>query len=490
MANAVRFYQAGVPEVLNYETGDAGCPSRGAWRPICKRNDARPETVEETVLMPHHRTIDATGSGATRTYAWIVFALTFGLLISDYMSRQVLNAVFPLLKAEWALSDARMGLLSGIVALMVGLLTFPLSLAADRWGRVRSLTLMAVLWSLATLACGFAKNFEQMFLARLFVGIGEAAYGSVGIAVLLSVFPARLRATVTGAFMAGGMFGSVLGMAAGGVLAEHFGWRWSFAGMAIFGLALAALYPLIVRESRIAAAGNHEQSARRSEGAPPPNASFKSPLATVFATRSVISAYVGSGLQLFIGASLIAWMPSYLNRYYGMGADKAGVVSAAFVLCGGAGMIFWGFISDRFGKHSPPRKLSLAIALCLTCFVLLSAGFHQPPGALQLVTIALGMFVAAGTAGPAGAMVANLTHFAIHGTAFATLTLANNLLGIAPGPFVTGALADRLGLQGALQVIPCISLAAALAFLIGKRYYARDLERVRAFTLGGATSAP
>ena len=119
--------------------------------------------------------------------------------------------------------------------------------------------------------------------------------------------------------------------------------------------------------------------------------------------------------------------------------------------------------------------------------MLLSAGFHQPAGALQLATIALGMFVAAGTAGPAGAMVANLTHFAIHGTAFATLTLANNLLGLAPGPFVTGALADRLGLQGALQVIPCIGLAAALAFLIGKRYYARDLERVRAFTLGGAT---
>ncbi|MGH8486945.1 MAG: MFS transporter, partial [Pseudomonas sp.] len=85
-----------------------------------------------------------------RAYAWVVFALTFGLLISDYMSRQVLNAVFPLLKSEWALSDSQLGLLSGIVALMVGLLTFPLSLLADRWGRVRSLAIMAGLWSVAT----------------------------------------------------------------------------------------------------------------------------------------------------------------------------------------------------------------------------------------------------------------------------------------------------------------------------------------------------
>jgi MFS family permease len=440
-------------------------------------------------LGPLESSVEAPVSGATRRYAWIVFALTFGLLISDYMSRQVLNAVFPLLKAEWGLSDARLGLLSGIVALMVGLLTFPLSLMADRWGRVRSLTLMAVMWSVATLACGLARSFEQMFLARLFVGVGEAAYGSVGIAVVLSVFPAHLRATVTGAFMAGGTLGSVLGMGAGGMLAEQFGWRWSFAGMAIFGLALAALYPMIVRESRIALTRSTHSGATRNDAVQTKNANFRSPLATVFATPSVISAYVGSGLQLFIGGSLLAWMPSYLNRYYGMGAEQAGVTSAAFVLCSGAGMVICGAISDRFGRNSPPRKLSFAIALCMICFGVLSIAFRQPAGALQLAMIAVGMFVATGTAGPAGAMVANLTHVAIHGTAFATLTLANNLLGLAPGPFVTGAVADRLGLQTALQLVPCISLAAAAAFLIGKRYYHRDLQRVRDYTLATPTRA-
>jgi MFS family permease len=394
-----------------------------------------------------------------------VFAITFGLLISDYMSRQVLNAVFPLLKTEWALSDARLGSLSGVVALMVGLLTFPLSLVADRFGRVRSLTLMAVLWSLATLVCALAKNFEHMFIARLFVGVGEAAYGSVGVAVLLSVFPTHMRATITGAFMAGGMFGSVLGMAAGGVLAQHFGWRWSFAGMAFFGLALGAVYPLIVRDSRLGTV------ARRAPGK-------KLSLSSLFATRSVVSAYVGSGLQLFISGSLIAWMPSFLNRYYSMGTDRAGVVSAAFVLCSGAGMIVCGMISDKLGRNSPTRKLSLAITFCLLCFVLLTGGFFLSAGPLQLALIAAGMFVAAGTAGTAGAMVANLTQVAIHGTAFATLTLANNLLGLAPGPFVTGALADALGLQTALLVIPAISLLAALAFFLGRRYYEHDLQRV------------
>src|SRR6187551_2491329 len=131
---------------------------------------------------------DDPGARISRRYAWVVFALTFGLLLSDYMSRQVLNAVFPLLKSEWALTDAQLGLLSGIVALMVGLLTFPLSLLADRFGRVKSLALMALLWSLATLGCAVAQDYQQMFIARLMVGVGEAAYGSVGIAVVISVF--------------------------------------------------------------------------------------------------------------------------------------------------------------------------------------------------------------------------------------------------------------------------------------------------------------
>ena len=70
-------------------------------------------------------------------YPWLVFALAFALLLSDYMSRQVLSAVFPFLKADWALTDSQLASLTSIVALMVGLLTLPLSLLADRWGRVK-----------------------------------------------------------------------------------------------------------------------------------------------------------------------------------------------------------------------------------------------------------------------------------------------------------------------------------------------------------------
>jgi MFS family permease len=102
----------------------------------------------------------------------------------------------------------------------------------------------------------------------------------------------------------------------------------------------------------------------------------------------------------------------------------------------------------------------------------------MPAGPAQLLVIGAGMFFCAGASGPSGAMVANLTPPPIHASAFATLTLANNLLGLAPAAILTGVVADHIGLLGALQVVPFASLVAAIAFFIGKRNYGRDLDRL------------
>ena len=419
----------------------------------------------------------------SRLFAWVIFALTFGLLLSDYMSRQVLNAVFPLLKTEWGLSDTQLGSLSGVVALMVGLLTFPLSLAADRWGRIASLKIMALVWSLATLACGLAGNYGEMFAARFVVGVGEAAYGSVGVALVLSVFPAHLRSTLAGAFLAGGMFGSVLGMAVGGVVAAKLGWRWSFHAMALFGLLVLAAFAIIVTERRVAP--EMEEGARQSRTRTS-RFSFHTLIPGLFSARSVICAYLGSGLQLVIVGALVAWMPSYLNRNYGLATDRASVGAAAFVLLSGIGMIACGAVADRVSRKDPSNKFNMAIVYAIATFAFFFVGFRLEPGVAQLAFVGVGIFFAAGTAGPAAAMVANVTHISIHATAFATLSLANNLLGMAHGPMIAGAISDRWGLLAAFQWLPFMCLAAALAFTIGKRYYASDVARLEAQSGGPA----
>jgi MFS family permease len=394
---------------------------------------------------------------AIPAFAWVVFALTFGLLISDYMARQVLNAVFPLLKAEWGLTDGQLGFLAGVVPLMVGLLTCPISLLADRLGRAKSIVVMAVIWSGATLLCGLAKTYDQMLVARVLVGTGEAAYGSVGIAVIISVFPKHLRATLAGAFMAGGLAGQVLGVGIGGAVAAEHGWRTAFTIIGLSGLVLAAGYAWCIRDGRLA----RESHVQRLE------ISVNS-LKALFKGRSLNCAYVGSGLQLFVAGALPAWLPTYFVRYYDLPLREATSLAAGFLAIGGAGMFLCGVMSDRLVRGSANRAM-LATAYCFGCAVLVAAAFALPPGAPQLMLLGLAMFLAAATAGPAGAMVANLTPAALHGTAFAVLTLANNAFGLAPGPIVTGWLADSLGLLGALQWLPAASIAAALVFFVATR---------------------
>jgi predicted MFS family arabinose efflux permease len=254
----------------------------------------------------------------------------------------------------------------------------------------------------------------------------------------------------------------VLGIALGGAIAARIGWRWAFGSMALFGLVLALICFVVVRETR---------------GAARPGA-VRTPLKALFAGKALCSVYVASALQLFAGGACIVWMPSFMARYYGMGPDKAGATAALVVLASGAGMVLCGMLSDRMSHTTPSRKAALGSVYSLGSALLLTIAFALPHGPLQLVLIGAGMFLAAGGSGPAGAIVADLTPLAIHGTAFATLTLANNLLGLAPGPFVTGLLADHVGLDRAFQVLPLASLVSAVLFLYVSRHYAGDAERL------------
>lgn len=429
----------------------------------------------ESVVTPDLVVDRAPSRQARRAFPWIVFALTFGLLLSDYMSRQVLSAVFPFLKTQWQLSDTQLGALTSVVALTVGILAVPLSLLGDRWGRSKAIVLMASVWSLATVGSALAGSYGQLMLSRLFIGVGEAAYGSVGLAVVLALFPAYRRASFTGAFMAGGSFGSVVGVALGGTLAVHLGWRWAFGVMAIVGFVLVVLYRLLVTDARL----DRHRVGDVADGEPVSAAGERARLRTLFSTPSVICAYVGSGLQLFVAGALFAWLPSYLNRAYHLAPDKAAGLAALAILFMGVGMIVCGTVTDRLSRRNPSRKWTTALAYTLASLVFLGTAFSLHPGGAQFLLLIVGVFFAAGVSGPAGAMVANLTAESLRATALGTLTLANNLLGLAAGPLVVGALADHVGLTGAMRLVPLISIPALIALLIGYRAYPASLARVR-----------
>ncbi|HQY71466.1 MAG TPA: MFS transporter [Pseudomonadales bacterium] len=413
----------------------------------------------------------AGSSGPPTLAAWIAFALIFGLMLSDYLSRQVINAVFPFIKAQWSLSDTQLGSLVSIVAVTVGVFSFPVSVLADRFGRVLCVTIMAVLWGLATLLCGLAGSFTILLFARLLVGLGEAGYSSAGGAILLGAFPARLHATVMGAFLAASLFGSVLGVVLGGVLAASYGWRTAFVVVGAGGLLLALVFPLFVKErpdlTREAAARAREEAI-----------ALRDLPREILSARTAAWSYLGSGLQMFSVGAMLAWIPSFLNRHHGMPPAEAALAAGVLTLLAGIGMVLGGVLVDVVARRAARnRPLVVACYAFLSC-VLFVLAFRYCTGTLQLLVIGAGMFLAGAHAGPTGAIATSVTSPRLHATVLATGTLANNIFGLAPGPVVTGLLADRFDLQTALGLVPLPSLLAAACFVMARRHHDRDVARI------------
>src|SRR5580765_7949158 len=152
-----------------------------------------------TYLPPSDRTGADDAYLAGRGAAWFAFAMTLALMLFDYIDRQVVVSLFPFMKAEWGLSDTELGALVSVVSVTVAIGALPVALIADRASRVKSIFVMATVWSLATISCMFTRNYSQLLAARAVVGTGEAGYGSVGAALIASLFPARMR----GALLAG-----------------------------------------------------------------------------------------------------------------------------------------------------------------------------------------------------------------------------------------------------------------------------------------------
>ena len=167
-----------------------------------------------------------------------------------------------------------------------------MALLADRVSRVKSIVVMATVWSMATISCMFTTNFGQLFSARAVVGAGETGYGSVGAALIATLFPVRLRSALLGAFFAAASLGSVLGVVLGGVIAAKWGWRAAFGVVGVPGLALALLY-LFVRDYKTVDLTPKLDKVTESIGT-----TLKHIFVTLGRTRTLLFVCIGAAMQL------------------------------------------------------------------------------------------------------------------------------------------------------------------------------------------------
>ena len=401
---------------------------------------------------------------------WVVFAILFALMVVDYLDRQVVVSMFPHLKEAWHLSDSQLGGLVSIVSIAVAIGAVPLSLVADRWGRVKSIFIMVLVWSGATLACAFTREYGSLLAARGIVGLGEAAYGTAGAALLATLFPPRMRSTVLGAFLAAAILGSVSGVMLGGFIAERWGWQAGFGAVAIPGFVLALVFLATVRDYETV-------ELPRTQGKPAERMTTRLVVQELLRPRTALTTCVGAGFNLLVVSTMYAWLPSYFNRYYGLAPDHAGVKTAVVVMLGGLGALACSMIADRLGRRMPSARLIIpAIAALLTTVLMCVAFGALPPGPLQYALIMAGAVVMAGSVGPTDAVVIDVTHPSLRATAVSVLSLTRNLFGLAGGPLLAGALSDRFGLQFAMAVVPVFGLLAAVLFIRAARTYPADLK--------------
>lgn len=419
---------------------------------------------------------DASAADASPTRSsWLTFALVFALMMVDFIDRQVVVSMFGHLKAEFDLSDKQLGALVSVVSITVGFGALPVALWLDRWSRTRGIMVMGTLWSMATMACGMASSFSQLFVGRMLIGAGEAGYGPAGGALIATRFPLRMRGFILGAFQSAGGIGAIVGVILGGYLAERWGWRAAFGLVGAPGLVLALLFWFIPDYKTVTIR-------------PAPSAkaeSFGSLIAALYreirSSRTALLTSLGAAMQFAVITTMTTWLPSFFGRVHAMPSDRAGATTALAILAFSVGAVLWGRFIDRISESKPTRRLHAMAVLCVTSTAIFMFSFGVlPVGRWQIVGVVLGCAVMSCTIGTVLSITVSVIHPAFRASAIAFVALVGNL-GMGLGPLVVGTISDAYGLNTALTLVPLFGVLAAWLFSSAVRSYADDMARVARF---------
>lgn len=410
-----------------------------------------------------------------RRYSDYVFALLFLLYMFDYIDRLVITSLFPFIKADWGLTDAQLGSLVSAVYWSIVVLTFPVSILVDRWSRRRTIGAMAVIWSVATAACALTGNYFALFTARLFVGVGEAGYAPGGYAMISGMYPRERHGWMMGLWNAAIPLGSAIGVALGGIIATHLGWRHAFGIVAIPGLLVAILFFLIKDYKTVELVKNGAGKAKEKILE---KMSFKDVVKEFTSKPALILTYFGITSVVFVTTSLLTWLPSYFSRVQGIPESQAGTKAALVMLLAIVGAPLGGFIADKWRKRQIKASLFYPAVATTISAILVFLAFKVFSGPIQYVTLLLlGMSVTSFIPG-ASAVTLELIHPGLRAISYAIAVIIQNLLGASSAPIVIGMISDRTDIQTAMLVLPIPLILATILFYLASRFYLKDLAKV------------
>jgi len=413
----------------------------------------------------------------SKRYTNYIFLLLFLLYMFDYIDRMVITSLFPFLKADWNLTDTQCGMLVSAVYWSIVLFTFPISILVDRWSRRKTIGMMAILWSIATGMGAFSKSFRQLFTARTFIGVGEAGYAPGGSAMMSALYPQEKRSLMMGLWNASIPLGSAIGVAVGGIIAAHWGWRSAMGIVAIPGLIIAILF-FFIKDYKTIGLEKSDSKQDITTERKKVRMSVSDMLKEFLSKPSLIFTYFGMAGVVFTTTSLLTWLPTYFHRVQGMEEGPAGLKSSAVMLFAIIGAPLGGYITDRWRKKRINARLLLPTITSLLSAVLMFLAFSIFNGQMQyLLLLSVGVSITAFIAATA-AVTQDVVHAGLRAVSYAIAVVVQNLIGASLGPIVMGAISDATNIQTAFTFLPIALLIASALFFAGSFYYEKDLRKV------------
>lgn len=404
-----------------------------------------------------------------------MLAMLLLVYIFNFVDRQILAILAAPIQADLQLTDGEMGLLGGIAfALLYSTLAVPLAALADRTSRSWVITISLVLWSGFTALCGLAQGFWHIFLARLGVGIGEAGGVAPSYALIGDYFPSEKRASALSVYSLGIPLGSAAGVLTGGYIAATVDWRLAFFVVGTAGILIAPAFKLLVRDRRSA---NPAPAL-----ATPPAARFRDTAAILARKPSFWFMALGAACSSMLGYGIAFWLPSLLQRSFGLDLVEASQFFGALLLIGGvAGVLAGGWLGDRLGHRNKAFYAYLPGIAFFLGAPLFALGITSSSAVVAFVLFLVPQALAYIWLGPVLSAVQHLVDPASRSVASALFLLINNLIGLGGGIFFLGALSQFLTPiygEEALRYSMLYSLAfyalAALLMALAGRSLPRD----------------
>ena len=421
--------------------------------------------------------------------AWWAVLLLLLLYVLSFVDRQVISLMIDPIRTDLGIGDLGASLLTGFAfAAFYTLFGIPIARLADTKSRRAIIAAGLAIWSAMTAACGLASSYATLFLARMGVGVGEAALSPAAYSSIADSFPPRRRATAMGVYSVGSYLGSGLAFLLGGHLIRFIGearvhevpllgpvapWKLVFLLVGLPGLLFLPLLLTIREPIRRGARGKGGASLtalwsylRQHRGA-------------------FLSHNLGFALLAFSGYGAGAWTPAFLQRDHGMSIADSGIALGwIMAIAGTLGIVFGGWLADFLAARG--RRDATMLVGIVAALVWIPAGVLYPIVASKNLALALmvpALFASGMPWGAAAAAVQEMTPSPLRAQATAVYLFAINLIGLGIGPSAVAYVTERVfrddaavGRSLAWVGLAAHVLAAAILFA-GLRTFIRARDR-------------